>query len=118
MFQLGKFKGHSGVFLQWKIECDDLSMDDWKCLAWVANELIAPFGSVEGVPEGGCIIADLLKPYAKRGPLLIVDDVLTTGQSMEEQRAKRAAVGLVVFARGLCPAWITPIFAHVIRFPS
>ncbi len=113
MFQFGKFKSHSGEVLHWKIECDDLTLADWKCLACVIKESVVPFGSVEGVPMGGCCLADLLKPYVTKGPLLIVDDVLTTGGSMEEHRAGRLAIGAVVFARGLCPAWVTPIFSYI-----
>ncbi len=110
MFQLGEFKAHSGRILYWKIECDALSTNDWKCLAWIVHDLVTPFGSVEGVPTGGCHLANWLETYVTRGPLLIVDDVLTTGQSMEEYRAKRAAIGAVIFARGPCPKWITPVF--------
>ncbi|KKL20362.1 hypothetical protein LCGC14_2456230, partial [marine sediment metagenome] len=44
--------------------------------------------------------------------LLIVDDVLTTGASMEKQRAGRTnTIGAVIFARGDCPAWVKPLFA-------
>lgn len=110
MFQLGNFKAHSGEMLHWKIECDTLRPDDWKCLARIVYDLVGPFGSIEGVPTGGCYLANWLEQYKTRGPLLIVDDVLTTGQSMEEHRAKRAAIGVVIFARGHCPKWITPIF--------
>lgn len=110
LFKLGAFTSHSNEVLYWKIECDALSADDLKCLAWVINDRVAPFGSVEGVPEGGLHLANWLEPYITRGPLLIVDDVLTTGNSMEEHRAKRAAIGVVIFARGSCPKWVTPIF--------
>jgi hypothetical protein len=44
---------------------------------------------------------------------LIVDDVLTTGTSMEEARKQLGwddATGIVIFARGRCPDWILPIF--------
>lgn len=110
LFKLETFISHSKEILRWKIECDALTTDDWKCLAWVTRARIGSFGSVEGVPAGGCYLANWLEPYITRGPLLIVDDVLTTGQSMEEHRAQRAAIGAVIFARGPCPKWITPIF--------
>ena len=41
---------------------------------------------------------------------LIVEDVVTTGGSMERIRADRLAVGVCVFARGPCPWWVTPLF--------
>ena len=50
--------------------------------------------------------------------ILIVDDVLTTGKSMIERRQqlidhkikKELIKGVVLFSRGKCPKWVTPIF--------
>lgn len=44
---------------------------------------------------------------------VIVDDVLTTGESMEEMRLHYSSrtIGVVLFARGKCPDWVTPIFS-------
>ncbi len=52
---------------------------------------------------------------AEDGPLLIVDDVLTTGKTMERQRIRmgqraKTAKGLVIFARALPPPWVQAIF--------
>jgi hypothetical protein len=58
------------------------------------------------------------------GPHLIVDDVLTTGGSMERLREERRKllppgtmvepgnwiVGAVVFSRGQCPLWVSALF--------
>lgn len=120
LFQLGDFKLHSGARSRWKIECDSLSNEDLRGLARMAQEILPPFGEVEGVPTGGLRFATKLLPYGRswqnweeeKGdlPVLIVDDVLTTGNSMEEQRAGREAIGLVIFARGPCAQWIRPIF--------
>ncbi len=111
LFKLGEFKSHSGDTLQWKIDCDALTVEDWSCLAWMIFDKVGKFGEVEGVPKGGLILEALLTFYIyEPGPLLIVDDVLTTGNSMEEHRNGRDAIGAVVFARGPCPDWITPIF--------
>jgi len=63
----------------------------------------------------------ILKEYPARvfigastANLLIVDDVLTTGSSMEEVRKEMGTYyqseGFVLFARGECPDWITPLF--------
>lgn len=112
MFNLKKFVMHSGEHSFWKIECDSLTFYDWRTLASITASLVGPFGKVEGVPRGGLKLAEFLKPYAvESGITLIVDDVLTTGRSMEEQRAGRKdCVGVVVFARGPVPEWIKPLF--------
>jgi hypothetical protein len=70
------------------------------------------FYGVIGIPTGGLKLAQQLEQYAvDDGYLLIVDDVLTTGGSMMSMRKQYPeARGLVVFARGPCPAWVTPIF--------
>ncbi len=112
LFQAGSFRSHSGEVLPWKIECDVLRPADWDCLALMLTEMIGPFGQVEGVPKGGIAFANALLPHCTPGyPLLIVDDVLTTGMSMETFRAGRRSFGAVVFSRGpIVPGWITPIF--------
>jgi len=113
LFQLGNFKSHSGETLPWKIDCDALVLQDWTCLARMIAEEVGAFGRLEGVPKGGLDLMEALRFHRHQylsGPLLIVDDVLTTGRSMEEQRAGRDAIGAVVFARGPCPSWVTPLF--------
>lgn len=114
LFQTGSFKSHSGEVLPWKIACDTLSVDDWDCLALMLTEMIGPFGNVEGISKGGTPFANALQKHCdnpRMFPLLIVDDVMTTGQSMEQARKGRRSVGAVVFARGpIVPNWITPIF--------
>ena len=110
MFDTGTFTLHGGQESQWKIECDALTEADWKTLAAMIAER-QTFSDVEGVPSGGWSLADALVAYrSPEGPLLIVDDVLTTGVSMETQRADREAVGYVVFARGPCPPWVQALF--------
>lgn len=113
LFQFGAFKLHSGAWSPWKIDCDAITDDELLACA----ELIAlnvRFSEVEGVPTGGTRLAMMLRrwrlPPSQGAPLLIVDDVLTTGASMEELRAGRDAIGVVLFARGKCPRWVTPLF--------
>lgn len=114
LFRTGKFSLHSGAVSDFKIDADFLSNDDWSALAaYAVAHLLPPFGEVEGVPTGGLSFANHLGSWATEGPLLIVDDVLTTGDSMEEQRGDRDAVGLVVFARGALPLWVVPMFIMV-----
>ena len=110
LFQKVNFISHSGLRLKWKIECDALTDAEWEGLACIASEFLPTFGAVEGVPRGGLKFAQALMPYITSGPLLIVDDVFTTGKSMEDHRQGRDAIGCVAFSRGKCPEWITPLF--------
>lgn len=115
LFRYGNFPSHSGLHLRWKIECDALTDDDWRSIASVVAPKIA-FGNVYGVPTGGEKFAEALMPYRMSNSpiILIVDDVLTTGKSMEEARARfkdSMTKGLVLFSRSeFIPAWIIPVF--------
>lgn len=113
LFQLRDCLSHSGIKMFWKIECDALTDEDVNALAFMLSERIK-FSEVFGVPRGGIRIEQALKKYCKAGyPILIVDDVLTTGTSMIEFKEKNkliAAIGAVIFARGICPDWVYPLF--------
>lgn len=103
---------NSGQRSAFKIECDALTDEEWGALAAWAADLLPPFGDVEGVPRGGLKLAAALERHrSPLGSLLIVDDVLTTGGCMERWRKGRDAIGLVVFARGVPPAWVTALFS-------
>lgn len=119
LFQLGDFTLRSGAKSAWKIECDVLTPDDWAALAKMAAEILPPFGFVYGVPRGGVPFAHALQEYASDyclDPVLIAEDVVTTGGSMERYRAEHdpgiatRVIGVCVFARGPCPEWVTPLF--------
>jgi len=85
LFQLGDFTLHSKKHSAFKIECDALTSEDWRTLAYLVLAQTGPFERVEGVPNGGLKLAGFLRSYCGyTGGLLIVDDVLTTGQSMEQ----------------------------------
>lgn len=120
LFRLGNYQLHSGSRTGFLIDCDALSDEDWRSLAQVTDRMFGPFGRVEGVPNGGlrfaAALAALVTPGHRR--LLIVDDVLTTGASMEAQRNGREAVGVVVFARGKAPEWVTALFRTTIRLEA
>ncbi len=119
LFRLGDFVLSTGQRSPWKIDCDWLTDGDLDCIAHLIAELIPVFGYVEGVPRGGIRLAQRLTKYCEAGVdrLLIVDDVFTTGASIERHRAGRDAYGAVIFARGECPAWVVPLFelTHVSR---
>lgn len=110
LFEYGEFMSAAGLCLPWKINCDALTNEDWQCIASMIGNT-RKFGCVEGVPTGGLQLAKALERYITVGnELLIVDDVLTTGSSMERHRAGREAFGVVLFARNLCPNWISSIW--------
>lgn len=109
LFSLGDFVMHSGDVGNWKIECDALTDGDVECLAFMLAERLPNFGWVRGIPRGGLRLEAAMARYVTHGPVLVVDDVLTTGASMEEARTE-SSIGAVLFARGSCPDWITPLF--------
>ena len=111
LFNSGRFTLHSGAGTDWLIDCDALTDDDLAALAVVGARLVAPYGAVDGVAYGGLRFARMLRLYATEGPLLIADDVLTTGASMERQRSGREAKGVAIFARGTPPPWVKAIFS-------
>ena len=103
------FNLHSGQISNWIIDCNALTDDDLQCLAHLGRALVGPFGFCVGIPKGGLRLAMALARYSTIGPCLVVDDVFTTGQSMEEYNTGEEK-GLVIFARATTPEWITPIF--------
>lgn len=117
LFQRGDFTLASGQKATWKIECDALTPSDWAGLAAMAVERIAlPFACVLGVPRGGLPFAEALTPYIDRdaGTTLVVDDIWTTGGSMERfinaGRIWRPVVRVVAFARNPVPPGVIAVF--------
>lgn len=109
---------NSGRRSNYKIECDDLQEKDFIAFAQLIADKIK-FRRVIGIPRGGYKISKHLTQFEQRDntllPLLIVDDVLTTGGSFEKTKAAvdkekyPDIIGVVLFARGPCPVWVTPI---------
>lgn len=118
---------NGGARTDWKIDCDALTGRDLVSLVRMVRQAVKWYSGVEGIPTGGTRLAEALKPYTNTaGPYLLVDDVLTTGGSMKRAREaihKKFNIsirerpnfvqGLVIFARGPCPHWITALYqAH------
>lgn len=119
LFQLGDFTLNSGIRSPVKIECDALTDDDIETCAFLLSRRVDPFDVVEGVPRGGLRLAEAMEQYAAEpvpgregwAPrLLIVDDVLTTGGSLDRWRKGRVAQGAVLFAYTQPDPWIVPLF--------
>ena len=103
---------HAGLSLLFKIECDALTDEDIETLASIISRA-HKFKEVHGIPRGGIRLANALQKYlSEEGKVLIVDDLFTTGKSMEGAKSKIGGdpLGVVIFARGACPQWIFPIF--------
>jgi len=109
-----RFISHSGQELLWKVECDAISEAEW---LWAAARVAErfTFREVHGIPGGGIPFEKALRPYIKSDGdfFLIVDDVLTTGTSMEKAKKGLRArhkevprIGVVLFARISPPPWI------------
>jgi len=88
LFQRYDYKSHANLDLTWKLECDAISDGEWSVLARIISELESrPFSDVVGVPRGGVKLENEMLNYVsgnKNDPVLIVDDVWTTGTSFKE----------------------------------
>lgn len=123
LFQAGDFTLASGRQSKFKLECDALGPADWAGITAALLEILPPFRQVIGVPRGGLMLADCLRPFGTddSNVFLIADDVWTTGGSMmrtaaqvrqisdEDWGGKLEIVGTVAFARGAFPDWVIPL---------
>lgn len=121
LFQAGEFVLRGGRNSGYKIECDALTAEDWRGVAALVMEegLLPPFREALGVPTGGVPFADAMSRHATGepgDPVLICEDVVTTGRSMDRYRNVVAShkdggvIGICLFARSPCPDWVTPVF--------
>lgn len=105
LFQQKDFIGAGGFQLSWKIECDALLLQDWETIAAVCAPQLPKFSKAIGVPRGGRVLAERMDCFAAGGnhPVLIVDDVWTTGRSMYQfvklMNIRQDWIGFVAFAR-------------------
>lgn len=107
----GDFMLHSGAVTDFLIDAGALTTPELKALAaFIGKRLL--FSEVEAIPRGGVRLANELLSWSRPDAgVLIVDDVLTTGASMERARGERENVqGVVIFARGPYPVWVKPVF--------
>lgn len=123
LFQDKEFTTHAGLPAYFKIECDALTQDDLNTLALIVSKNF-DFKQVIGIPTGGTAFANALQKYTnpEATAVLIVDDVLTTGMSMENAFDRVIAddpeadiIGVVIFARDRFPYWITPVFQMMMK---
>ena len=88
LFTAGGFTSHAGLPLKWKLECDAISPDEWRCIAkMIMDYQTEPFQAAVGIPRGGAPLGFALNAYATDNPehkLLICDDVYTTGTSFKD----------------------------------
>lgn len=112
------FISHAGIPLDFKIECDSLTDEDLDTLAYLVDQRLN-FSKVVGIPKGGLRFAKALEKYQTgqgTHPILLVDDVLTTGGSMNLHKINLHPAkvrGLVIFSRcqpGTVPDWIDVLF--------
>ncbi|MBI2405089.1 hypothetical protein HYV22_02825 [Candidatus Gottesmanbacteria bacterium] len=114
LFKSGIFKLYSGTQSTWMIDCKALTDADLVTIAGVMALRLGPFRTVIGIATGGLAFARHMDEHkSNSGPILIVDDVLTTGGSMENERMHQesihgpdSCVGCVIFARGPLPSWV------------
>lgn len=125
LFQSGRFTLRSGRESLWKIECDAFTKEDWETLALMASQILPPFRKAYGVPRGGIVFAECLGKYATKNqndPILIAEDVVTTGGSVEryldqlrthgdeDRTAFDKVIGVAVYGRGeKWPDWVEVI---------
>lgn len=121
LFNIGHTVLASGLSSDFKIDCDGLNYKERKALVYLARQILPDFGIVFGVPTGGVWLADELGFYAKPEcpTVLVVDDVWTTGGSMQRFAEHLHATreydidnmeGLVLFARGSVPPELHVLF--------
>ena len=121
LFVKERFIMHAGGISDFKIECDALTKEDYKTLAFLVSRKI-DYKKVYGIPRGGIPFEQELKKYENKNSnvILIADDVLTTGTSMidfkkdllaKEDIKEEDIKGIVIFNRGNTLSWVETIFS-------
>jgi|TARA_B100001093_G_scaffold462228_1_gene477290 hypothetical protein len=123
LFQQSNFKSHAGLDLTWKIECDAISDAEWECFARMISEIeTRQFSKVVGIPRGGVKLQNALSNYVSgdaNDPILIVDDVWTTGtsfrefteiQTIKDDIEQKDWFGWCIFARTMTDSKVSALF--------
>ena len=115
LLNLGTFTLASGRQSSLTIDADALMDSDIEAAASLLAAVVGPFSEAVGVPRGGLRLAAALNQHAKKGgPLLVCDDVYTTGGSVVRFMATEPRLALcrcaVLFARGVTPPWVAALF--------
>lgn len=111
LFKLGNFILSSGERTDWVIDCNALSDGDIKAMVSIAIGILPPFGSVVATTHGDMRFVQELSHHSQDGGrLLIAQDVITNGNSMEEARDGRDAIGICMFARQKPPSWVKAVW--------
>ena len=88
LFQDGDFISHAGLPLKWKIECDAIKEEEWETLAKIIREYEPRnWRFAIGIPRGEVSLGVALDKYSTKDPndpVLIADDVYTTGKSFRD----------------------------------
>lgn len=118
LFKTGITTLHSGATSEFKIDCDYLTDEDIETFARLISKNIT-FNKVYGIPTGGNRLAEALQKYCQinldLNLTLIVDDVMTTGNSFLEFRKTindKYVIGVCIFCRDPIkkPHWVKSIF--------
>jgi len=118
MIELGDFTLHSGKKSWWKIILDNLTDEEIYHISEKIVEVVGPYSMAVSVPTGGDRLAQELNcwPLDPSAPVLIVDDVYTTGESIKKIAEPFVASGIpvkgvVVFTRNSnLPEWVQALF--------
>ena len=122
LFQIGDFTLSGGKKSRFKIDCDALSDGEVKLLADLIVLRAKPFHRVMSPGGAATRLQSYISKYANPAAdnTLIVDDVLTTGKTIEQQ-VKQITYslgrvdphqGFVIFARGPLPSWVKALFRY------
>ena len=77
-------------------------------IAWEVHKRVPPYAKAVGIPRGGIALAQQMNrlPRDDSGIVLVVDDVLTTGNSLLSEMVKYPigrVLGFVVWDRSMLP---------------
>ncbi len=123
LFVTKNFIAHSGQPEKFKIECDALTNEDIETLATLINDKFVArnitFSEVFGIPSGGVRLAIAFGKYLDKtsNTTLVLDDVVTTGNSIREavkflldKEKTRNILTCVIFDRSYGSFWGDSIF--------